>query len=102
MVISESLRRSPLSFLISHSELQLNKANSFDAGIPFRIWACSLPMKSFHFKFTVDKLIVNFLLLGGDDPRSPSYGVFNLQLICFTILCSNVSVFNDKNYFFDY
>ena len=59
-------------------------------------------MESFHFKFTVDKLIVNFLFLGGDDRRSPSYGVFNLQLIRFTILCSNVSVFNDKNYFFYY
>ena len=56
-------------------------------------------MESFHFKFTVNKLIVNFPFLDGDDHRSPSYGVFNLQLIRLTILGSDVSEFNNRKYF---
>ena len=32
-------------------------------------------------------------------PRSPSYGVYISQLICFASLCSNVDDFNNRNLF---
>ena len=38
--------------------------------------------------------MLNFLVLDGDVPRSPSYGVFILQLIRFERVCSNVYDFN--------
>ena len=43
--------------------------------------------------------IVNFPLLGGDVPRSPSYGVYTSQLIRFARVCSNVDDFNNRNLF---
>ena len=43
--------------------------------------------------------IVNFPFLGGDVPRSPSYGVYISQLICFARVCSNVDDFNNRNSF---
>ena len=43
--------------------------------------------------------IVNFPFLDGDFPRSPSYGVYISQLICFAIVCSNVDDFNNRNLF---
>ena len=43
--------------------------------------------------------IVNFLFLGGDVPRSPSYGVCILQHICFARVCSYVDKFNNRNLF---
>ena len=43
--------------------------------------------------------IVNFPFLDGDVPRSPSYGVYISQLICFTKACSNVDDFNNKSLF---
>ena len=39
--------------------------------------------------------IVNFLFLDGDEPRSPSYGVYISQLIRFARVCSNVDDFID-------
>ena len=36
--------------------------------------------------------IVNFPFLDGDDPRSPSYGVYISQLIRFARVCSNVDL----------
>ena len=43
--------------------------------------------------------IVNFPFLDGDVPRSPSYGVYISQLICFARVCSNVDDFNNRNLF---
>ena len=43
--------------------------------------------------------IINFPFLEGDVPRSPSYDVYISQLIRFSILCSNVSNFNNRNQF---
>ena len=43
--------------------------------------------------------IVNFPFLDGDVPRSPSYGVYNSQLIRFARVCSNVDDFNNRNLF---
>ena len=46
-------------------------------------------------------VIVNFLFLEGDIPRSRSYGIFS-QLIRFARVCSNVSYFINRNQvFFD-
>ena len=43
--------------------------------------------------------IVNFSFLDGDISRSPSYGVYISQLICFASVCSNVDEFNNRNLF---
>ena len=43
--------------------------------------------------------IVNFPFLDGDVPRSPSNGVFILQLIRFARVCSNDDDFNNRNLF---
>ena len=43
--------------------------------------------------------IVNFPFLDEDVPRSPSYGVYNLQLIRFARVCSNVDDFDKRNLF---
>ena len=40
-----------------------------------------------------------FPFLDGDVPRSPSYGVYISQLICFARVCSNVNDFNNRNLF---
>ena len=42
--------------------------------------------------------IVNFPFLDGDVPRSPSYGVYISQLICFARVCSNVDDFNTRTF----
>ena len=39
--------------------------------------------------------IINFPFLDEDVPRTPSYGVYMLQLIRFPRECSNVSDFNN-------
>ena len=43
--------------------------------------------------------IVNFPFLDGDVPRSPSYAVYNSQLIRFARVCSNVDDSNNRNLF---
>ena len=43
--------------------------------------------------------IVNFPFHEGDVPRSPSYGVYIPQLICFASVCSNVDDFDNRNLF---
>ena len=40
-----------------------------------------------------------FPFLDGDVPRSPSYGVYISQLICFARVCSYVDDFNNRNLF---
>ena len=42
---------------------------------------------------------VNFPFLDGDVPRSPSYGVYISQLICFARVCSNIDDFNNRTLF---
>ena len=49
-------------------------------------------MKSNDFDFE----IVNFPILDVDVPRSPSYGVYILQLIRFARVCSNIDDFNNR------
>ena len=43
--------------------------------------------------------IVNLPFLDGDVLRSPSYGVYISQLICFARVSSNVDDFNNRNLF---
>ena len=43
--------------------------------------------------------MVNFSFLEGDTPRSPSYGVYILQLIRFSRVCFNVDDFDNRNLF---
>ena len=84
--------------------LQLNKANSTDTEAPFLdlnlsitngIVSSKIYDKRDDFSFE----IVNFPFLDGDVPRSPSYGVYISQLICFARVCSYVDDFNNKNLF---
>ena len=86
---------------IYSTELQLNKANSSDTEAPFLdlnlsitngIVSSKIYDKQDDFNFE----IVNFPFLGGDVPRSPSYGVYVSQL---ARVCSYVDDFNNKNLF---
>ena len=43
--------------------------------------------------------IVNFTFLDGNIPRSHSYGLYILQLICFARVCSHVEDFYYENKF---
>ena len=43
--------------------------------------------------------IVGLQFLDGDVPRSPSYGVYISQLMCFARVWSYVSDFNNRNLF---
>ena len=85
-------------------ELQLNKANSSDTEAPFFFYlklsitngivSSKIYDKRDDFNFE----IVNFPFLDGDVPRSPSYGVYISQLICFARVCSNVDDFSTMFY----
>ena len=86
------------------TELQLNKANSSDTEAPFLdlnlfitngIVSSKIYDKRDGFNFE----IVNFPFLDGDVTRSPSYGVYISQLICFARVCSSVDDFNNRNLF---
>ena len=86
------------------TELQLNKANSSDTEAPFLDLNLSITngivsSKIYDKRGGFDFEIVNFPFLDGDVPRSPSYGVYISQLICFARVCSNVDDFNDRNLF---
>ena len=106
------------------TELQLNKVNSFDTEAPFLdlnlsitngIVSSQIYDKGDDFNFEIVKnlyftvgyiktdnisyYIVNFPLLDGDVPRSPSYGAYISQLIRFARVCSNVDDFNNRNLF---
>ena len=84
------------------TELQLNKANSSDTEAPFLDLNLSITNGIVSSKID-DKRddfnceIVNFPFLDGDDPRSPSHGVYISQLIRFDRVCSNVDDFNNSN-----
>ena len=67
--------------------LQLNKANSFDTEAPFLDLNLSITNGIVSFKIYEKRddfnfEIVNFPFLDGDVPRSPSYGVYIVHLIC--------------------
>ena len=87
------------------TELQLNKTNFSDTEAPFLELNLSITngivsseiydkWDDFYFE------IVNFPFLDGEVPRSPSYGLYISQLICFARVCSNVDDFNNRNLFF--
>ena len=87
------------------TESQLNKANSSDIEAPIfdlnlsitnGIVSSKIYDKRDDFNFE----IINFPFLGGDVPRSPPYGVYNSQLICFARVWSNVDDFNNRTHFF--
>ena len=93
-----------LNIDIYPTKLQLNKANSSDTEAPFLdlnlsitngIVSSKIYDKQDDFNFE----IVNFPLLDGDVPRSPSYGVYISQRIRFARVCSNVDDFNNRNLF---
>ena len=86
------------------TELQLNKANSFDTEAPFLDLNLSITngivsSKIYDKRDDFNFEIVNFPLLDGDVLCSPSYGVYISQLIRFARVCSNVEDFNKRNLF---
>ena len=86
------------------TELQSNKANSFDTEAPFldlilSITNCIVSSKIYDQRDDFNFEIVNFAFLDGDVPRSPAYGVHISQLIRFVRVCSNVDDFNNRNFF---
>ena len=82
------------------TELQLNKANSFDIEAPFSDLKLSISngtvsSKIYDIRDNFDFEIVILPFLDGDvprSPRSPSYGVYISPLICFARVCSNVDL----------
>lgn len=84
------------------SELQLNKANSFNTEAPFLdlylfISNGFVSSKIYDKRDDFDFDIVNFPFLDGDIPRSPSYGVYISQLIRFARVSSYVNDFIARN-----
>ena len=84
------------------TELQLNKTNSSDTEAPFLDLNLSISNGIVSSKiydkrddFNIER--VNFPFLGGDVPRSTSYGVYISQLIRFARVCSNADGFNNRN-----
>ena len=84
------------------SELQLNKANTFDTEATFLDLHLSISndiisTKIYDKRDDFDFEIVNFPLLDNDVPRSTSYGVYISQLIRFARASSHVVDFNNRN-----
>ena len=87
---------------IYSTELQLNKANSFDSEVPFLDLNLSitngiLSSKIYNKRDDFNFETVNFPFLDGDAPRSLSYGVYISQLIRFARVCSNVNDFINRS-----
>ena len=86
------------------SNIQFNKANSFDIEAPFLDLNLSISndivsSKIYDKRDDFNFEIVNFLFLDGDFPGSPSYGVYISQLIRFARVRSIVDDFNNRNLF---
>ena len=86
------------------TELQLNKANSFDTEAPFLNLNLSITngivsSKIYDNRDDFNFEIVNFPFLDGDVPRPPSCGEYISQLIRFARGCSNVDDFNKRDLF---
>ena len=84
------------------TELQLNRANSFNTEAPFLdLNLClsngTVSTKIYDKRDDFDFDIVNFPFLDGDVPRRTSYGVYISQLIRFTRAISNPNDFNYRN-----
>ena len=82
--------------------LQLNKANSSNTEVPlldldFSITNGIVSTKIYDKQDDFNFEIVNFPFLDDYVPRSPSYGVYILQLIHLTRVCSHVDNFNNRN-----
>ena len=78
---------------IYSTELQLNKANTFDTEAPFLDLHLSISngfvsTEIYDKRDDFDFHIVNFPFLDGDVPHSTSYGVYISQLIRFARVCS--------------
>ena len=89
---------------ICPTELQLNKANSYDTEAPFLDLNLSITngivsSKIYDKRDDFNLEIVNFPFLDGDVPRSPSYGVYISQLIRFARVCSYDDDFKNRNLF---
>ena len=83
-------------------ELQLNKANVSDTDASFLDLHLSISdgfvqTKIYDKRDDFEFDIVNFPFLGGDVPRSTSYGVYISQLIRFARVSSHVDNFNTRN-----
>ena len=81
------------------SELQLNKAKTYDAEAAFldlhlAISDDMVSTKMYDKRDDFDFEIVNFHFLDGDVPRSTSYGVYISHIIGFGRASSNVADFN--------
>ena len=86
------------------TELQLNKANSFDTEALFldlnlSITNVIVSAKIYDKRDDFNFEIVNFPFLDGDVPRPSFHGVYISQFICFARVCSNVDDFNNRNLF---
>ena len=86
------------------TELQLNKANSFDTKAPFldlnlSITNAIVSSKIYDKRDDFNFEIVNSPFFDGDVPRCSSYGVYISQPIRFARVCSNVDDFNNRNLF---
>ena len=84
------------------SELQLNKANTFDSeaallDLHLSISNDIVSTKLYDKRDDFDFEIVNFQFLDGDVPRSTSYGVYIVQPIRFARASSHASDFNTRN-----
>ena len=83
------------------SELQLNKTNTSDTKAAFLDLHLSISndivsTKNYDKRDDFEFEIVNFPFLDGDAPRSPSYGVYSSQLVCFARSSSHVADFNAR------
>ena len=86
------------------TELQLNKANSFDTEAPFldlnlSITNGKVSSKIYDKRDDFNFEIVNFPFLDGYLSLSPSYGVYIYHFIRFARVCSYVDDFNNRNLF---
>ena len=80
------------------TELQLDKATFSDTEAPFLDLNLSITYGIVSSNIYA-KRVVNFPILDGDVPGSPSYGVYISQRICFARVCSNVNGINNRNVF---
>ena len=86
------------------TEFLLNKANSSDTEAPYLDLNLSITngivsSKIYDKRDDFNFEIINFPFHDGDVPRSPSYGIYISQLICFTRECSKIDDFNNRNLF---
>ena len=84
------------------SKLQLNEANVSDTEASFLVLHLSISdgcvkTENYDKQDDFDFDIVNFSFIGGDVPRSTSYGICISQLIRFARVSSHIDDFNTRN-----